>query len=240
MARSKFLNLPARVAFCCCLYGWPAGLFAQAPAPAPSAQPGQEGGEFTLRAFSRLTVVDVTVTDSKGKPVHALPQAAFTVLEDGKPQPIRSFAEFGKDTPAVPQQPRPLPPHIYTNLQPTPTTSAVNVLLLDSLNTGPQDQVFVKDEAIRYLKTMLPGTRIAIMGLGSKLRILQASPPTPPSCSPPSTPKRTAPSPRPLSIPKAPTRSTPRRILSATTTPPLASSSSQTSRTPSSPRPATA
>ena len=136
-------------------------------------QPPADPNDFTLRAFSRLTIVDVTVMDGKENPIHGIPQNAFTILEDGKPQPIRSFSEIGKDTPLVTRVPPKLPPHIYTNLQPTPNTSAVNILLLDSLNTSPQDQIFVKQETVRYIKSMQPGTRIAIMGLSSKLRLLQ-------------------------------------------------------------------
>ncbi len=70
---------------------------AQTPAPAP-----------TLKVFSRETIVDVTVTDSKGNPIHGLTQADFTVKEDNKPQPIRSFEEFGRATPppALPKLPR--------------------------------------------------------------------------------------------------------------------------------------
>lgn len=140
---------------------------------APAAAQNQDSSGFTLKVYSRLTVVDVTVTDSKENPVHGLPESAFTVLEDGKPQPIRSFSEVGKEPPPVVRQFPKLPPHIYTNLQPAPASNAVNVLLLDSLNTGPQDQVFVKQETVNYLKSMQPGTKIAIMTLGSSLRLLQ-------------------------------------------------------------------
>jgi VWFA-related protein len=134
---------------------------------------GQEANDFTLRAYSRLTVVDVTVVDAKENPVHGLPQSAFTVLEDGKPQPLKSFLEVGKETPVVTRQLPKLPPHIYTNLQPVPPSSSVNVLLMDSLNTTSQDQIFVKQETVNYLKSMQPGTRVAIMTLSSSLRLLQ-------------------------------------------------------------------
>ncbi|MGA3129183.1 MAG: VWA domain-containing protein [Terracidiphilus sp.] len=126
-----------------------------------------------MKAYSRLAVEDVLVYDGKENPVRGLPQSAFTILEDGKPQPIRAFSEYSANTPLVTRQLPKLPPHIYTNLQPSPTTSAVNILLLDSLNTSPADQIFVKDEATRFLKSMQPGTRIAIMALGSRLRLLQ-------------------------------------------------------------------
>jgi len=97
---------------------------------APSAVP-------TLQVYSRETVVDVTVTDKDGKPVHGLSQADFTVKEDGKEQPIRSFAEFGTAATAATAPPK-LPPHVYTNLQPPPASGALNILLLDFVNTAPQ------------------------------------------------------------------------------------------------------
>jgi hypothetical protein len=46
----------------------------------------------TLRVYSRETIVDVTVTDSSGNPVHGLTRD-FTIKEDSHPQPIRSFRE---------------------------------------------------------------------------------------------------------------------------------------------------
>ena len=147
-----------------------------AQSPQPTTAP-------TLKVYSRETIVDVNITDSKGNPVHGLTQSDFTVREDGKPQAIRSFEEFGTQ----PVQPQPkLPPHVYTNLQPPPASSAVNILLLDGLNTAPPDatdgdqvgqsfavQTRVKQEAVKFLKNMPPGTRVAILALSRGLRILQ-------------------------------------------------------------------
>ena len=45
----------------------------------------------TLRTNTRLVVVDVVATDSKGQPVPDLKASDFTVLEDGKPQKISGF-----------------------------------------------------------------------------------------------------------------------------------------------------
>jgi hypothetical protein len=53
----------------------------------------------TLHVFSRETVIDVLVTDDKGQPVRGLTQSNFTVEEDNKPQPIRSFSEYDKTAP---------------------------------------------------------------------------------------------------------------------------------------------
>jgi VWFA-related protein len=139
----------------------------------------------TLKVYSRETIVDVTVTDAKGNPVHGLKQEDFTLKEDNKPQPIRSFEEFGHAPPSSP--PPKLPPNVYTNLQPPPSSSAVNILLLDGLNTAPPDatvpqevawsftiQNRVKQEAAKYLASMPRGTRVAILGLSRGLRELQA------------------------------------------------------------------
>jgi hypothetical protein len=69
------------------------------------------------------------------------------------------------------------------------------MLLLDGLNTAPPDatqptqvsrsfviQTRVKEGAAKYLQTMSPGTRAAVLGLSRSLRILQRFPPTP-TCS---------------------------------------------------------
>ena len=128
---------------------------------------------MTIRVNSRETIVDITVTDAKGQPIHDLKQSDFTVKEDGKAQPVRSFQEFREDIQPADRPLPKLPPDVYTNLRPSPTTSAVNILLLDALNTLPADQINMKQESIKYLKSMPKGTRIAVLGLSSSLRILQ-------------------------------------------------------------------
>ena len=145
----------------------------------PSAKPPAP----TIQVYARETVVDVTVTDDKGNPVHGLKQEDFTVKEDNKPQPIKSFEEFSVKS--IPPPPK-LPPNVHTNLQPPAPSGAVNILLLDGLNTAPPDatdppeiswsftiQARVKQEAAKYLKAMPPGTRVSLLGLSRGLRVLQ-------------------------------------------------------------------
>jgi VWFA-related protein len=140
----------------------------------------------TLQVYSRETVVDITVTDAHGNPVHGLTQSDFTIKEDGKPQSIRSFHEYA--THPTPPPPK-LPPNVYTNLQP-PASGPAFIFLLDFVSSapihglghpyGPEDmslasaaQRLVKQEAIKYLATMPTGTRIAVLGMSKGLRILQ-------------------------------------------------------------------
>jgi VWFA-related protein len=66
-----------------------------------------------------------------------------------------------------------MPPGFFTNWTPTPPNNAVNILLLDTLNTPLQDQSFVHDQLKQYLKTTKPGARIAIFGLTTRLNLLQ-------------------------------------------------------------------
>lgn len=128
----------------------------------------------TIRVTSREIVVDVTATDDKGRPVHNLKQSDFIVKEDGKPQTVRSFQEITEDKPPVARSLPALPPNVYTNAQPTPATSAVNIILIDTLNASqPVDQVDIRKESIKYIQNMPRGTRVAVLGLSSRLRVLQ-------------------------------------------------------------------
>ncbi len=122
------------------------------------------------------------MTDVQGKPVRGLTQSDFTIKEDGRPQPIRNFNEYGMEVPTTQSALQPLPPDIYTNQQSAaPTTSAVNVLLLDEVTTGlvdhlamaPQNLAYARQSSTSYLKTMPPGTKVAVLLWGARLRVLQ-------------------------------------------------------------------
>ena len=82
----------------------------------------------TLHVYSRETIVDVLVTDDKGQPVRGLNQSDFTVEEDGKPQPIRSFHEYDKTSPPAPA--RTLPPGTYTNSAALPASGPAKAATL--------------------------------------------------------------------------------------------------------------
>jgi VWFA-related protein len=129
----------------------------------------QSGGTPTIHVYSRETVVDVTVTDAKGKPVHGLTRANFTVTEDGKPQSIRGFQEFSKDTPVTASAPRNLPPNTYTNVD--TGTGPLYVFLLDDINGGDTGQV--RWAMAKFIKSMAPGTRVSLLALGDRLTVLQ-------------------------------------------------------------------
>lgn len=154
----------------------PAALFAlSAPSPL-HAQQTSASPTITLHAQAKLVVVDVVVTDRDHHPIHNLKQQDFSVLEDRRPQTITSFEEHKALTAAEAAKfppPPPLPLGTFSNFNPAPTNSAVNVLLLDMLNTAWVDQTFVRKQLLDYLKNARPGANTAIFGLSTRLFMLQ-------------------------------------------------------------------
>ena len=143
------------------------------PTPSASVAAEEPGAATVLHAQSKLVLVDVVVTDH-GKPVTGLDRSKFHVFQDGHEQDITSFEEIGPaETSTAVVRPPVLPPDTYSNQPTYPKTSAVNVLLLDGLNTEAADQMYVRRDMIGYLRTLPPGQQIAIFTLGSKLRLIQ-------------------------------------------------------------------
>jgi VWFA-related protein len=151
---------------------------AQTPQPAQPAATQQPApsGVTTLKAGTQLVIVDVVVTDKNQKPIHGLKASDFTLTEENVPQVVKNFEEHTALTPAdatkFPAMPK-FPPGVFTNYTPEPVNGAVNLLLLDALNTPLTDQAYVRQQLIAYLNATPPGTRIAIFGLSNRLTILQ-------------------------------------------------------------------
>ena len=141
------------------------------------AQTADQSSAPTIKVTARETVVDVTVTDAKGNPVHGLTRAVFTLK-----QPV--------------PEPEKLPPNTYSNRQPPAVSDAVNLLWLDFRNIFDDSdkpgmhQMRAKKEAKRYLQNMPAGTRFAILGSSGPtvFASCRASPRTPRCSVPPSTP----------------------------------------------------
>ncbi|MGA1983664.1 MAG: VWA domain-containing protein [Acidobacteriaceae bacterium] len=144
-------------------------LTAAALVSAIQAQPPAASSAPTIHVYSRETLVDVTVTDSKGNPVHSLKQADFTITEDGAPQSIRSFQAFSTPTTTAPHTLPKLPPNIYTNLQ--PGVGPLNVFLVDDVNGG--DSAQARWAIASFIRKMAPGTRVALVALGFRFTVLQ-------------------------------------------------------------------
>ena len=153
---------------------------ASAPNPASqsaSAAP-QDSSQATsiLRTNANLVLVDVVVTDHDN-PVHGLPRGSFHVFEDGREQKIVSFDErrpaaASATADLTANKPAPLPPGTYTNAPLYPPSTAVNILLLDGLNTPVADQMNARRQMLRYMASIAPGTPLAIFTLASSLHMV--------------------------------------------------------------------
>jgi VWFA-related protein len=144
------------------------GAAAQSQAPAPS--------DLVLRATTRMVLLDAVVTDRAGRPVTDLTKSDFTIIEDGKPQTIGTFSA---SIPPPLQQNVGLPPivplHVTTNRPDVIEASdRIAVLLLDGLNTAPENQVYLKQQMLKFLAEHFDPTRkLAVVALSGRLTVLQ-------------------------------------------------------------------
>ncbi|MBZ5524974.1 MAG: VWA domain-containing protein [Acidobacteriia bacterium] len=134
----------------------PAGSYSQAGSPsgnpAPAENPsGQKQPQTVLRANTRLVVLDVVATDSKGALVTDLKDTDFAVLEDGRPQRLGSFAfqSPGSLTRTAAAQ---LPQNVVTNV-PNNRSTSLNIILLDRINGESRNRVYAQDRLVKFLET---------------------------------------------------------------------------------------
>ena len=137
----------------------------------------QEASVATFQTQAQLVQLDVSVTDSSGRPITGLQQSDFTVLEDGQPQVIRAFEPHLPNTvqaaksAATPKLS--LPPNTFTNRVAGPPEGPLSILLLDLWNTPVSDQAYARKQTIEFLKGLPPGKTIAMFVLGSRLTLVQ-------------------------------------------------------------------
>jgi VWFA-related protein len=150
----------------------PFAAVAQQPAAAPnSSQP--QSTPPVLKVKTRMVVVDVVARNSKGEPVTDLKPEDFNLVEDGKPQKISSFSFQHPELHANTLQAPILPPNTYNNLPRYKPNGALNILLLDSLNTNSPNQAFARDSMIKVLQSLPENEPMAVYLLGTKLRLVQ-------------------------------------------------------------------
>jgi VWFA-related protein len=141
------------------------------PAAAHPQSAGAQAPPATIRTQANLVLLDVVVT-AKDEPAHGLAKGKFHVLDNGVPQQISVFEEHSPGDAPAPAKAPDLGPNTYSNLPQSAPGSAANVLLLDALNTPIADQNYARRQMIQYLKSIPPGTRIAVFTLASRLRMV--------------------------------------------------------------------
>lgn len=137
-----------------------------------SAQTKDEA-PLVLRSTTRLVQISVVVHDKKGQPVGDLTKDDFIITEKGKPQAISYFTvESSRKLNSTP--PDKLGAGWYTNQlsQRDNAPNAVTVVLIDALNTKLLDQVYAREQIVKFLSQIQPQDRVAIYLMGTSLRIL--------------------------------------------------------------------
>jgi VWFA-related protein len=127
---------------------------------------------ITIRANTRLVVVDVVVTDKKGQPVAGLKPEDFTLEENGKKQKISVFVPPGVTNQVAPT---PAPPGVLSNHPENLRPAGVPImLLLDAANSGYKDQAYARSQMLKYVQDQAnSGHRMAVVTLTDQLRVLQ-------------------------------------------------------------------
>jgi len=166
---SRYCLLAGAICVCMGVMSTPVSVSAQG-SPADVSQTTASG--VVLRSNTNLVLLDVVV-DEKGRAAHSIDKRRFHVFEDGKEREISSLDEHITADGAQPLKQTVLPAHVYSNQPLYPAQAAVNVLLLDGLNTTALDQMRTRQQMLEYLGTIPPGTPLAIFTLTSKLRLVQ-------------------------------------------------------------------
>lgn len=135
---------------CLCLLG-AFGASLRLSAQAPPADSGA-----TIKAETRLVIVDTVVTDKKGAYIHDLTQKNFRVFEDGKEMEVKSFSSETEGAASGKSQQRYI------------------VLFFDNSTMDPAMQLQARAAAAKFIDANAgPNRLMAIVNFGGALQIAQ-------------------------------------------------------------------
>lgn len=145
----------------------------------PTGNNSKDSTPYTLQVTVRRVVLDVVVTDGNHNAVPGLTQSDFSVLEDNKPQAIKSFESF-HFSPAqeyvAPKMPD-LPPDTYMNVATAPERGPLYVIVYDAVNMRhndlEDDQIRARKQLADFLASKPPGTRFALFLLAEDFHLVQ-------------------------------------------------------------------
>ena len=137
----------------------------------------QQDQPLLLKATTRLVLLSVIAQGHDGRPDTMLRKEDFRVRVNGKPQTIGVFSmeTAGALASAVssPAQSSATPDATFSNRYANGAMpSGVTVILFDTRNTRPADQIYAKSQIIRYLRTLKPTDHVGLYAFGGSLRVL--------------------------------------------------------------------
>jgi VWFA-related protein len=141
----------------------------------PQTDTGGSSPANTLRASVKQVLVDVTVTDEHGNPVHGLSKDDFLVEEDGQMQTMLSFDayNFDKGMDYVPPRLPALSPNTFVDLPDSPERGPLYVLLYDLVNIPIDDQIQARAQLVKFIEDKPAGARVAIFVSSDGVHLVQ-------------------------------------------------------------------
>src|SRR5579872_5043317 len=125
-----------------------------------------------LHVTTHMVIVDVVVQDAQGHTVNDLRREEFKLRENGHDQKLSMFSfqqhDAQRPTRVAPKHPA----NVFTNSPDYNPSDALNVILLDSMNTSVAKQLMVQRALLETLPTLSDGRPIAIYAMSEKLRQL--------------------------------------------------------------------
>lgn len=133
----------------------------------------QKSPEYVYRTTTRLVILDIVATDSKGNIVTDLKPEEIQILDNGKEQTKVDFSFIHPNAKkAATQVEMHLPQDVYTNARQYKDNSSYNIILFDVLNSSFTSMAYAHDEIMKYLDNTPPNQPTAIYALGNKLWLL--------------------------------------------------------------------
>ena len=118
----------------------------------------------TFRTGTTLVEFTIVALDVKGNPVTDLTKEELVLTDGGKPRDIAFFRFDGSSADAMEVVAAPLPEGFVSNRPEYLRAPQRNVtaIVMDFLNTAPNDQVTVRSQTLEYLRHLPPNTRAGV------------------------------------------------------------------------------
>jgi len=120
----------------------------------------QAKNPYTIQVHSRVVLTDVAVLDGKGNPVHGLPESAFRIFDNNKPQTIATFEEHTGTS--VKMEPVAAAAGVYSNDYLLHLPPVLNVVIIDIANLQIAEQMYLNYELTKFFKERPDGQPLAI------------------------------------------------------------------------------
>lgn len=130
---------------------------------------GQDQAVPRFRSGVDVILLDVTVLDANRRPARGLKASDFTILEDGKPQPIVSFDEVDAPEPdgSLVEWMREVPPDVRTNYG---DDRRLVVIVLDDANVSFKHREQVKSIGRSIVDQLGPADQAAVIYTGNNAK----------------------------------------------------------------------